>query len=74
MTGSHPGLRRGHRCRPEKRVHERLALKILQILDRFPDSDESYRQLEFLPQSQRQSLREQCRRASSRTKPVTPTA
>src|SRR4029077_1693927 len=48
MTGSHPGLRRGHRCRPEQRVYERVALKILQILDRLPDSDESHGQLEFL--------------------------
>ena len=38
----------GRRRCPEERVHESVALKILQILNRLPDSDQSHGQLEFL--------------------------
>src|SRR4026209_942748 len=43
-----PELRGGRGCRPKERVHECVALKILQILDRLSDSDQPDRQLEFL--------------------------
>ena len=48
MAGSHCGLRRRSGGRPDKRVYERVALKILQILNRLPDSDQPHGQLEFL--------------------------
>ena len=48
MTGSHWGLHRGRGCRPDKRVYERVALKILQIFNRLSDSDQPHGQLEFL--------------------------
>jgi hypothetical protein len=38
----------GRRRCPEERVHESVALKILQILNRLPDSDKPHGQLEFL--------------------------
>ena len=38
----------GRRRCPEERVHESVALKILQILNRFPDSDEPHGQLQLL--------------------------
>lgn len=46
--GISQGLGRGRGGRPEKRVHECVTVKILQILYRFPDSNESYGQFEFL--------------------------
>ena len=38
----------GRRRCPEERVHESVALKILQILNRLPDSDEPHGQLQLL--------------------------
>ena len=46
--GISQGLGRGRGGRPEKRVHECVAVKILQIFNRFSDSNEPHGQLEFL--------------------------
>ena len=65
-------LRGGRRRCPEERVHKGFALKILQILDRLPDSDQPHGQLEFFSDRDDDPPRA-VPSSFVRTKPVTPT-